>query len=60
MKKNYLQSLSVLFFWLSPLVFWLFWQFILFDPVNLYWFLLTIILCLLPVSYEVLGKRLLC
>ena len=58
MKNNYLQSLSVLFFWLSPLLFWLFWQFILFNPVHLYWFLLAIILCLSPVSYEVVGKRL--
>jgi hypothetical protein len=58
MKKKYFSNFSKLLFWLTPVLFWFFWQIIL-DRPNYFWILLPLsIFILLLATNEAMGKKL--
>ncbi|MDP3837278.1 MAG: hypothetical protein Q8Q67_04220 [bacterium] len=56
MKQRLLLLLKIVY-WMSPLVFWLFWQIILANPQELWYLLLAVMVLLVPVSYEAAGRK---
>jgi hypothetical protein len=58
MAKKYFLTFSKLLFWLAPVLFWFFWQIILYRT-NYFWMLLGLsVIIILIATYEAMGRKL--